>query len=614
MQRKNLLRKMGLPRVPLPAGIINVNFCKNPACPNFGIPAQVANVKQGRGNTSPDGYVVKGGADTAGGTRIPMLHCKKCGEYPTLKSNEGIRQEYERLSSYLNHHAKTFICPKTTCPNHNKKAMFIHTKGKQKNQTSNPMLYRLYGKTLQGATRVQCKECGKVFTPFRATPIAWQKKSHINKSVFSLLMNKMPLGRICEHLDITYSTLYNKIDFIHRQCMAFIALREKKWIEEGFAKVYVSVDRQNYTVNWEKRHDKRNIVLNAIGSADNETGYVFAMNLNYTPSLDPVQINKDAVLNGDPLLPLPFRKYAYLWLDCDYEEAVSKKIIKKREDDLSGNVLHMVQNTYTEAVQREDVEVSEKQSSEKRLPYNGMQVHSEYTLYGHFFLLKHFFQNVDIVRFFLDQDSGMRAGALAAFCDRIKGRSCDTFYVRINKNMTINERKAWFTEARRAWKEKKSIYPEWDNATLERELMKEALDKAIPLGKWNDIWIRSPLPSMNEPEKAMCYLTDYKDYDRDHIAALYGKASLSGIDRFFMQVRRRISLLERPIGTSSDSGRMWYGYSAYNPVVIVKMLDIFRVFYNYTRPGKDKRTPAMRIGMAKGVVDLDDILYFYNVF
>ena len=88
------------------------------------------------------------------------------------------------------------------------------------------------------------------------------------------------------------------------------------------------------------------------------------------------------------------------------------------------------------------------------------------------------------------------------------------------------------------------------------------------------------------------------------------KASLHGIDRFFMQVRRRLSLLERPIATASKSRRMWYGYSAYNPTNIVKLLGIFRVFYNYCATGKDGKTPAIRLGLAKGKVDLEDIIYF----
>ena len=52
------------------------------------------------------------------------------------------------------------------------------------------------------------------------------------------------------------------------------------------------------------------------------------------------------------------------------------------------------------------------------------------------------------------------------------------------------------------------------------------------------------------------------------------------------------------------------GYSAYNPESIVRLLGIFRVFYNYCLPGKDKKTPAMRIGLAKGPVSLEDIIYY----
>jgi hypothetical protein len=40
------------------------------------------------------------------------------------------------------------------------------------------------------------------------------------------------------------------------------------------------------------------------------------------------------------------------------------------------------------------------------------------------------------------------------------------------------------------------------------------------------------------------------------------------------------------------------------------MLDIFRVFYNYVEVGKDKETPAMRLGLAKGTVDMEDIIYY----
>jgi hypothetical protein len=77
-----------------------------------------------------------------------------------------------------------------------------------------------------------------------------------------------------------------------------------------------------------------------------------------------------------------------------------------------------------------------------------------------------------------------------------------------------------------------------------------------------------------------------------------------------MQVRRRISLLERPIGTSSKAGRTWYGYSAYRPENIEKVLDVFRVFYNYCLAGKDGNTPAMRLGLVDRVMEPQEIIHF----
>ena len=79
--------------------------------------------------------------------------------------------------------------------------------------------------------------------------------------------------------------------------------------------------------------------------------------------------------------------------------------------------------------------------------------------------------------------------------------------------------------------------------------------------------------------------------------------SLHAIDRFFMQVRRRLALLGRPIGSSASVDRCWFGYGPYKPVMVGKLLDIFRVFYNFVEVGRNKQTPAMRFGLAKGKIN-----------
>ncbi len=416
------------------------------------------------------------------------------------------------------------------------------------------------------------------------------------------------MRRICEVADIGPESLYGKIDFFYRQCLAFAADREKRLLNGmPMSRLYIGVDRQDYVVNWTRHEDRRNVMLHAVGSADNATSYVFGMHLNYDAALDSEEVEADALSAGDYQAKVPFRRYARCWLKEDYAAAVRKQSMRKR---IARGLQSEIEAEYTETIQRDDVEVSEVQNSGRRLPTKGMQIHVEYTLYGHFFYLKKLFGGVEKLRFFLDQDSGMRAACLVAFQSEIVARRADAFYVRIAKEMTIAEKRVAIASSRAEFEKARKTNPSWSDAELEILLTKQHIANMAAIGKWQDRWMTHPFPNMSEPEKAVCYLTDYKDYDEDHLARLYNKASLHAIDRFFMQVRRRLSILERPVGSASGAGRIWYGYSAYNPETIVKMLGIFRVFYNYCLAGKDGKTPAMRLGLAKGKVSLEDIICF----
>lgn len=99
--------------------------------------------------------------------------------------------------------------------------------------------------------------------------------------------------------DIDPKTLYGKINFIHCQCLAFAADREKRLLN-GMAipRLYLGVDRQDYVVNWTRHEDRRNVMLHAVGSADNATAYVFSMHLNYDAALDSGVVERDAIAAG----------------------------------------------------------------------------------------------------------------------------------------------------------------------------------------------------------------------------------------------------------------------------------------------------------------------------
>ena len=139
-------------RIPQPINGIQVNFCKNPACKNFGVHA--SNQKQPRGRYSQnkvrDTYKVASSKKKELGLNAPTLECKLCGERPPLKSNVGINEEVERMLDYLEE--KPIGCPNTSCSNH------------RIDRNAGGIYYSSFGKTKSGSQRYLCKLCRTTFS------------------------------------------------------------------------------------------------------------------------------------------------------------------------------------------------------------------------------------------------------------------------------------------------------------------------------------------------------------------------------------------------------------------------------------------------------------------
>jgi transposase-like protein len=236
-------------RIPSASDGIQHNGCKNPSCSQYGMPPPET---AKRGVVGP--YALSGSAKSKGSI---VLKCNACGEMPPLKSNKGIAEEVRRLSSYLK--PKEWFCPEETCEN-----SFV--------PVGTPGAYVSHGLTPHGSQRFKCKECGKTFTT-EGKPTRRQRETHHNREIFSALVNKVALSRIVKMRGISWETLYHRIDFIHERCMAFVAHRERKLQSLPVKRLYLSIDAQDYIVNWTERKDKRNVVLKALTASDNETGY-----------------------------------------------------------------------------------------------------------------------------------------------------------------------------------------------------------------------------------------------------------------------------------------------------------------------------------------------------
>lgn len=231
-------------------------------------------------------------------------------------------------------------------------------------------------------------------------------------------------------------------------------------------------------------------------------------------------------------------------------------------------------------------------------------------MYGHFQHLKQLLPGVEKLRFFMDQESGIRAACLSAFRDEIINRQCDAFYVSINHQKIIDERRQARDDGKDLIKAYQHAHPGMSYSQAKLEILRGRLQQMAVYGQYKDRWFTHPFPTVAEPEKKVCFLTDFNDYTIDHLAWLYNKASLVGINVFFQSLRRKLSMLERPISTPSGLGKKWYGYSPYNPAIINKILLIYRVWHNYVKKRRRaKITPAMKLGLAKGPVDIEKIIY-----
>lgn len=600
--------QQSVPRIPPPHGKIQYNACKNPKCKQFGLPAP-ENAKRG----VPGPYAIVGA-----GKGYPLLKCNCCGEMPPLKSNKGIHEEIERISAYLK--PDQICCPNdkpdpatgAVCLNHSAKVPY-GTKG----------AYAKHGTNGFGSKRAKCKACGKVFL-VSSKPSKGQHETHLNADIFSMLVNSVPLSRIIKMKEISWTVLYRRIDFIHRQCMRFAGHRELRLKDLPLERLYLSVDAQDFWVNWTERKDKRNVTLKALTACDNATGYVFSNALNFDDLADKAAVEADAAANGDKLLPPAHRKHSRYWLECDYDESVRKSAAKARRRPTM-SLLDEVSEGYVEACSRDDVETFDEKCRDEALPDSGMQTHSEYTMIALFHHLKAMVGNCEKWRFFMDQESGIRSACLSTFASEIRKRKAEVFYVKIEKGLTVDERRKRYQDAEAAFKERAKLHPSSTDDEVKLIMLKEEIAEQRSIGVFGDNWVNMPLPSMAEPCKAVCWLTAHDDFknmdgtlDEDHVAWLHNKASLHGADTFFMKTRRSIPMCERGIPSSGNGRRLWLPYQTYKPSVLKKLLEIYRVHHNFIDlPEKvkgvkkaERKTPAMRLGLADVPLTHQDILYF----
>jgi hypothetical protein len=195
-------------------------------------------------------------------------------------------------------------------------------------------------------------------------------------------------------------------------------------------------------------------------------------------------------------------------------------------------------------------------------------------------------------------------------------RSADIIQVQIQKDMTIDDRRRYHREAAKWFRSQRARFPGLSDGEARSQILTETIREMRALSpeekfRLQDRWVPHPFPDMAEPVKQWRFVTDMDDYGDAHVANLLLLATLWPVDMIFNRIRRRLAAFERPVTSVRRARRSWQIYAPYDPEMLEKYLTIFRVWHNYVWVNANTgKTAAETLGLAKGKIRIQDIVYF----
>lgn len=563
---------------------VQLNFCKNPTCKNYGKPPQQPKLK-------PNGeYTSIGGDYRLQIKRRPnrpsslVLSCNICKYVSNVISNKAVFQETERLSKqfYLidpscpntgkeenkrngtpegrryqkvvktvRGKERTFTRLKPACENHNhgildRPDLYWFDSKNHKSITINKNLPQIVHPTNDGKHEDQvelssqtfkCKSCKSKFT----APLNAQKgqiNHQINYQLFLELVNKGIINRISEKLLLNPSVIYSRIEFFYKQCIQFDQYQLKNNIHKLRDKhLKVSTDRQHFYTNWTQRADTRRTKITNISTVDNSSKFVFASTLNFDFTSNYESLFKEFIRIGEYKKEPYKRRYQQYILP---EEGIFE------DENLKPPSKHLL-------------------------------LHQTYSSLSHFEIIKKYFNDIGNVTIYADNDTGFEMAITRTYVELIQSGRLNAILIRNHDNNNDID----------------------DILTHYR-------------------WFEQAQPVVRNKNIDVKFLTSTD-------GSLIDMASLHGVDNYFQMLRRRINMMERPIKTASKSEKktvdsLWSGYASYNPKHLSMLIEIFRVYNNYVltdeknniKHGYNRKalSPAQKLGLVDNAFTIYDLIEF----
>lgn len=582
---------------------IQVNHCRTPGCANFGVPART---KRGKTGPSADRDLRYKLTSTAKGQE-PAIECKACRGKGAVRSNEAIAEEIERIAGYARPLEHRFACKTEGCAN----------RGLSIGEHRHLYVRRGYRETL-GHRIYQCKGCLRRVNVSVKVPRIRAKNQALAADVFSRIANKSPMRRTVKGAGLTGNSAYYRIlDFIHRRCRemngtvtrAFLTGERRLPAEMG-----VALDSQSLMVNWPSKVQRRTVEMTSCCSVDAASRFILELDVNHDPRFDPFEVNHESAELRDMTRKEAFRRYARFWLAGDEMRSGrtgQRRMGRAAAEQAVGDIQDAFRaaNAYADVAEMEIV--PGQGPLRDHMLRSGMLVKTGYRTLGHMFVLREILKGAGVERLQLSMDEHLStiASFMCAFREPIAEGRAHGFLVRFDKDCPVDERDRLYKEARRQMRRfaRARGLDGLDRQELGFEMIRTALEAD---GLPEDGWLPHPVPTRQEPDKAVRWITERPNMELDDRAGLYLAASLGRVDNVFELTRRFLSPLERPFYTPSGGwNQVWYGYAPYEPDMVRKYLDIFRAVNNFVHTGSDGATPAMRLGFADRPLEYADLLW-----
>jgi transposase-like protein len=270
------------------------------------------------------------------------------------------------------------------------------------------------GKSTSNSQRWQCKQCKKITNvlPNRKQSTTYhQQRNDILPTFAKLLLNKVPISRACEILDIGVGTYYQKLEWLYRRCLEFLDRYETKPLKDKhFREMWLNTDKMHYLLN--------NVRKKGQGGSKFQ-------------GLEDLNLQTYIVVTSEVFSRYAFRSdVAYDW-DITFDE-LALDTIQYKDDRLNEFAKKNARLDFSHYPQEPPKENEEEYAQythdinkiRHRSQYvDGLHVNATYTNIAHYWLIKQLVK-ANEWRMISDNDSSIKTAFYRVFAKEIKQIRC----------------------------------------------------------------------------------------------------------------------------------------------------------------------------------------------